>query len=141
MVPKGTVSLNALRRGLDKWVLTPGQAQRLSHSLDLSQSSGSLPKSLQLQLLAGSLCFRGPKICLLTSVSSTGADLFSFSDIRHSRVYNRQKLETTSMSNNRKPVTLIRVSPCNRVLSRHSQSCSGRYNYRHKMKKKKKIRC
>ena len=91
-----------------------------SQSSRLSQSSGPLPNSLQLQLLAGSLCFRGLKIWLLTSVSSTRAGLFSFLDIHHSQVCNRQKLETTSMSNDRKQVRLFRVNPYHQILSRHS---------------------
>lgn len=38
-----------------------GQPSRSSTVLGLSQSSGPLPKSFQLQLPAASLCFRSPK--------------------------------------------------------------------------------
>lgn len=49
---------------------------------------------------------------------------FSVLDIHHSLACNGQKLETTSVSNNRKPVRFINCGQsCSHKLSRQSKSC------------------
>lgn len=102
-----------------KGVLTPGRGASLAAPavFGLSQSSGPLPKSPPVTTAGGLLVLRKSRN-IPPELSVQAQHGFSFLGIHPSRVCDCPKVETTSMSNNRKPATFIRVSLCQRILIR-----------------------